>query len=104
MALALNNLQRVDMPLNQRNQSDPLFTFLGSNISSTESDVSIPIGYRWTAVDRLSLIWKRGFFQAVAVLVQQCAEAKYEINFKTFFSDQSNLKKKKNTINLNFKD
>ena len=51
------------------------FTYLGSNISSTESDVNIRIGKAWTAIDRLSIIWKsdlsdkikRELFQAVAV-------------------------------------
>ena len=34
------------------------FTYLGSNISSTESDVNIVIGKAWTAIDRLMIIWK----------------------------------------------
>ena len=32
------------------------FTYLGINISSTESDVNI--GKAWTAIDSLSIIWK----------------------------------------------
>ena len=51
------------------------FTYLGSNISSTESDVSIRLVKAWTAIDRLSIISKsdisdkikREFFQAVTV-------------------------------------
>ena len=53
------------------------FTYLGSNISSTESDVSICIGKAWTAINRLSIIWKSDltdkikldFFQVVAMLI-----------------------------------
>ena len=30
----------------------------GSNISSTESDINICIAKSWTAIDRLSIIWK----------------------------------------------
>ena len=53
------------------------FTYIGSNISSTENDVIIHIRKTWTAVDRLSIIWKSDlsakikwdFFLPVAVLV-----------------------------------
>ena len=53
------------------------FTFLGSSISSTESDVNILIKKIWTTIARLSLRWesdltdktKQDFFQAVAVPV-----------------------------------
>ena len=34
------------------------FTYLGSNISSTESDVNIQLGKAWTIIDNLSIIWK----------------------------------------------
>ena len=34
------------------------FTYLGSNVSSTESDVNKCIGKAWTAIDRLLIIWK----------------------------------------------
>ena len=53
------------------------FTYLGSNISSKESDVSIRIGNTWTSINRLSNSKKfdlsdkikREFFQTVAVSV-----------------------------------
>ncbi|KAI8516923.1 hypothetical protein Bbelb_055040 [Branchiostoma belcheri] len=53
------------------------FTYLGSDISSTENDVSARIGKAWAATDKLSVIWKsplpnelkREFFQATAVSV-----------------------------------
>ena len=32
----------------------------GSNISSTESNVDICIGKAWTAIDKLSTMWKSG--------------------------------------------
>ena len=31
------------------------FTYLGGNITSTESDVTTRIGNAWTAIDRLTL-------------------------------------------------
>ena len=34
------------------------FAYLGSNISSSESDLNILITNRWTIMDRLSTIWK----------------------------------------------
>ena len=51
------------------------FTYLDSNISSTESNVNIYIGKSWMAVNRLLIIWKSHisdkirweFFQAVVV-------------------------------------
>ena len=53
------------------------FTYLGSSISSTESDVDIRLVKAWNAIDRLSVIWKsdlsnqikRVFFQAVAMSI-----------------------------------
>ena len=58
-------------PLKLRKQ----FSYLGSNISSTENDVSI--GKAWIAIDRLMIIWKlvlsykikQKFFPAVAMSV-----------------------------------
>ena len=51
------------------------FTYLGSSVSSTEKDIDTRPTKAWTAIDKLSIIWKsnltdkikRGFFQ-VAVL------------------------------------
>ena len=48
------------------------FTYLGSSVSSTEKDVDIRLTKAWTAIDKLSIIWKskltdkmkRSFFQA----------------------------------------
>ena len=56
------------------------FIYLGSNISSTESDVCVHIGDALTAIYRLPTIRKSNlsdkirqeFFQAVAVLVLLC--------------------------------
>ena len=49
------------------------FTYLGSSVSSTEKDIDTRLTKAWTAIDRLSIIWrsdltdkmKRSFFQAV---------------------------------------
>ena len=52
---------------------DDIFTYLGSNIASTEKDVNIRIGKAWGALDGLHIIWKsnipdemkREFFRAI---------------------------------------
>ena len=53
------------------------FTYLGSNISSTERDVNVCIRKAFTVIDKLSILWKSDlssetkceFIQALAVLV-----------------------------------
>ena len=53
------------------------FTYLGSSISSTEKDIDTWLTKAWTAINRLSIIWKsdltdkmkRSFFQAAVVLI-----------------------------------
>ena len=58
------------------------FTYLGSSVSSTETDISKRLAKAWTAINRLSVIWKsdltdkikRSFFQAaiVSILLYGC--------------------------------
>ena len=58
------------------------FTYLGSSISSTERAIKMRIVKVWTAIDRLSIIWKsdlsdkikHNFFQAavVSILIYGC--------------------------------
>ena len=58
------------------------FTYLGSSISSTEKDIDTRLTKAWTAIDRLTIIWKsdltdkmkRSFFQAavVSILLYGC--------------------------------
>ena len=58
------------------------FTYLGSSVSSTEKDIETSLTKAWTAIDRLSIIWKSGltdkmkrsFFQAagVSILLYGC--------------------------------
>ena len=58
------------------------FTYLGSNVSSIEKDINTWLTKAWTAIDRLSIIWKsdlidktkRSFFQAavVSILLYGC--------------------------------
>ena len=51
------------------------FTYLGSSVSSTEKDIDTWLTKAWTAIDKLSSIWKsnltdkmkRSFFQAAVV-------------------------------------
>ena len=58
------------------------FTYLGSSVSSTENDIDTRLTKAWTAIDRLSIIWKsdltdemkHSFFQAavVSILLYGC--------------------------------
>ena len=58
------------------------FTYLGSSVSSTEKDIDTRLTKAWTAIDRLSIIWKsdltdkmkHSFFQAavVSILLYRC--------------------------------
>ena len=58
------------------------FTYLGSSVSSTEKDTDTPLTKAWTAIDKLSIIWKsdqtdkmkRSFFKAavVSILLYGC--------------------------------
>ena len=58
------------------------FTYLGSSVSSTETDIDTRLAKAWTAINRLSIIWKsdltdkmkRSFFQAaiVSILLYGC--------------------------------
>ena len=58
------------------------FTYLGSSVSSTEKDINKRLTKAWTAIDRLSIIWKseltdktkRSFFQVaiVSILLYGC--------------------------------
>ena len=58
------------------------FTYLGSSVSSTEKDIDTRLTKAWTAINRLSIIWKsnltdkmkRSFFHAavVSILLYGC--------------------------------
>ena len=58
------------------------FTYLGSSVSSTKKDIDTWLTKAWTAIDKLSIIWKsdltdkmkRSFFQAavVSILLYRC--------------------------------
>ena len=58
------------------------FTYLGSSVSSSEKDIDTRLTKAWTAIDRLSIIWKsdltdkmkRSFFQEaiVSILLYVC--------------------------------
>ena len=41
------------------------FIYHGSNISSTESDLNICLTKAWTAIDRLSIMWKADIFDRI---------------------------------------
>ena len=58
------------------------FTYLGSSISSTESDINTQLAKAWSAIDKLLVIWKsdlsnkikRNIFQTavVSILLYRC--------------------------------
>ena len=58
------------------------FTYLGSSVSSTEKDIDMQLTKAWTAIDKLSVIWKSdltdkmkcSFFQVavVSILLYGC--------------------------------
>ena len=58
------------------------FTYLGSSVESTENDIETRLAKAWTAINRLSIIWKsdltdktkRSFFQAAvtSILLYGC--------------------------------
>ena len=58
------------------------FTYLGSSVESTEKDIETRVAKAWTAINRLSIIWKsdltdkmkRSFFQAAvtSILLYGC--------------------------------
>ena len=56
------------------------FTYLGSSVSSTKNDIDTRLTKAWTAIDRLSIIWKSdltdkmkpSFFQAAVVSILLC--------------------------------
>ena len=58
------------------------FTYLGSSVASTEKDIDMRLMKAWTAINRLSIIWKsdltdemkRSFFQAAvaSILLYGC--------------------------------
>ena len=53
------------------------FTYQGNSVSSTKTDINTPLAKAWTAIYRLSVIWKsdltdkmkRSFFQSVVVSI-----------------------------------
>ena len=55
------------------------FTYLGTCVSSTETDINMRLAKTWTVIDKLSVVWKsdltdkikRSFFQAAIVLILQ---------------------------------
>ncbi len=88
----VNTDKMEDMCFNQRGDISTLngrslklvdkFTYLGSSVSSTETDINTQLAKAGTAIDRLSVIWKseftdkikHSFFQAVvaSILLHGC--------------------------------
>ena len=76
LAILLGNPAKADKKLRDK------FTYLGSSVASTEKDIDTGLTKAWTAVNRLSIIWKsdltdkmkRSFFQAAvaSILLYGC--------------------------------
>ena len=72
----ISTLDRTSLKLVEK------LTYLGSNVSSIEKDIDTRLTKAWTAIDKLSIIWKsdltdkmkRSFFQAavVSILLYGC--------------------------------
>ena len=91
---------RITVFISYDNNLQPKKLFLGSSVSSTENDIDTRLTKAWTAIDRLSIIWKsdltdemkRSFFQAavVSILLYGCTtwtltkrlETKLDGNYK----------------------
>ena len=58
--MCFNQNQRGDISILNGGSLKPVnkFTYLGSNVSSTENDINTRLAKTWTAIDRLSVIWK----------------------------------------------
>ena len=71
--------QTGDIPIQDRTSLKLVdkFTYLGSSVSSTEKDIDTRPMKAWTAIDRLSIIWKsdltdkmkHSLFQAAIILI-----------------------------------
>ena len=75
------------------------FTYLRSSVSSTKTDINMRLAKAWTAIDRVSVIWKsdltdkikHSFFQAAVMLIllygcttwmlTKCMEKKLDSNY-----------------------
>ena len=81
MCVWVNELILSFLPLFSVASTDK-FTYLGSSVASTEKDIDTRLTKAWTAINRLSIIWKsdltdkmkRSFFQAavVSILLYGC--------------------------------
>ena len=67
------------------------FTYQGSSVSSTETDINTRLAKAWTAIDKLSVIWKsyltdkikRSFFQAAVVSILLCGCTTWTLRKRT---------------------
>ena len=49
------------------------FTYLGSSVSSTEKDIDTRLANAWTAIDRLSIVWRSDLTDKMNCSFQQAA-------------------------------
>ena len=70
------------------------FTYLGSRVSSTEKDIDTRLTKAWTAIDRLSIIWKSDLTDKMKYSFFQAAVASILLYGCTTWTLTKRLKKK----------
>ena len=53
------------------------FTYLGSSVSSTEKDVNTRLSKAWTAIDRISIIWKSDLNDKINAVFSKLQSCRY---------------------------
>ena len=70
------------------------FTYLGSSVSSTEKDIDTRLTKAWTAIDRLSIIWKSDLTDKMKCSFSQAAVVSILLYGCTTWTLTKRLKKK----------
>ena len=53
------------------------FTYLGSSVSSTENDINTRLAKAWTAIDRLSVVWKSDLSDKIKCIFSKYRSCQY---------------------------
>ena len=72
-----------------------VFTYLGSSVSSTETDINIRLAKAWTAIDRLSVMWKSHLTDKIKRSLFQAAVASILLYGSTTWTLTKRMEKKK---------
>ena len=81
------------------------FTYLGSNVSSTEKDIDTRLTKAWTAIDKLSVIWKYIYIYIYINVDSALFGIAYDRNYinlaKTFLLRQFTIAENQSSSGLN---